>query len=270
MKTDGEQAVRRGVRELDRMVERVDRDDRRDRAERLLRRDERVGRDAVEDRRLPVEIGGEAVRRAEPPATSVAPRSSASPTCSSIFAAPLSLLSGPIVVASANGSPSTIRSVTRRASRSTNGPTTSRCTSSRSPAVQLWPAQRKQAVTVASAAASRSASSSTTTGPLPPISSSSDLPAAGRGDLAAGLGRADEARRACVPGFPAISSPTVEPGPVTRLKTPGGRSASTTHSASATAQSAVRRRGRPDDGVPARERGRDQLGRHRVRPVPRA
>ena len=42
------------------MLERVDGDDWRDRAERLLGGDERVGRDAVEDRRLPVEIGGEA------------------------------------------------------------------------------------------------------------------------------------------------------------------------------------------------------------------
>src|SRR5204863_9993375 len=43
----------------------------------------------------------------------------------------------------------------------------------------------------------------------------------------------------CVPGLRAISSPTTEPGPVTRLKTPDGRSASTTHSASATAATAV-------------------------------
>ena len=43
----------------------------------------------------------------------------------------------------------------------------------------------------------------------------------------------------CVPGLRAISSPTREPGPVTRLKTPGGRSASTTHSASAIAAIAV-------------------------------
>ena len=43
----------------------------------------------------------------------------------------------------------------------------------------------------------------------------------------------------CVPGLRAISSPTVAPGPVTRLKTPGGRFASTTHSASATAATAV-------------------------------
>src|SRR4249920_2688710 len=42
-----------------------------------------------------------------------------------------------------------------------------------------------------------------------------------------------------VPGLRAISSPTTEPGPVTRLKTPGGRSASTTHSARAMAATAV-------------------------------
>ena len=43
----------------------------------------------------------------------------------------------------------------------------------------------------------------------------------------------------CVPGLRAISSPTTEPGPVTRLKTPGGRSASATHSARAMPATAV-------------------------------
>ena len=42
-----------------------------------------------------------------------------------------------------------------------------------------------------------------------------------------------------VPGLRAISSPTTGPGPVTRLNTPGGRSASAMHSARATAQIAV-------------------------------
>ena len=59
-----QEPVRRRVRELDRVLERVDRDDGRDRAERLLGRDERVGRDAVEDGRLPVEVGREAAARA--------------------------------------------------------------------------------------------------------------------------------------------------------------------------------------------------------------
>jgi len=44
---------------------------------------------------------------------------------------------------------------------------------------------------------------------------------------------------ACVPSFAAISSPTTGPGPVTRLKTPAGSSASTTHWASLTEQTAV-------------------------------
>ena len=39
---------------------------------------------------------------------------------------------------------------------------------------------------------------------------------------------------ACVPGFGRSRRRRSRPGPVTRLKTPGGRSASTTHSASAT------------------------------------
>src|SRR5438552_13407393 len=43
----------------------------------------------------------------------------------------------------------------------------------------------------------------------------------------------------CVPGLRAISSPTTDPGPVTRLNTPAGRSASTTHSARTVAQTAV-------------------------------
>ena len=43
------------------MLEGVDRDDGRDRAERLLGRDERIGADAVEDRRLPIEPRREAV-----------------------------------------------------------------------------------------------------------------------------------------------------------------------------------------------------------------
>ena len=73
-----------------------------------------------------------------------------------------------------------------------------------------------------------------------------------------------------VPGWRAISSPTTGPGPVTRLKTPGGQvgvghALGQRHRAHRGA-----RGGRPDDGVPAGQRGRDQLGRHRVGPVPGA
>src|SRR5258705_453500 len=44
---------------------------------------------------------------------------------------------------------------------------------------------------------------------------------------------------ASVPGLRAISSPTTGPGPVTRLTTPGGRSASARQPARATADTAV-------------------------------
>jgi hypothetical protein len=45
---------------------------------------------------------------------------------------------------------------------------------------------------------------------------------------------------AWVPGLATISSPTTRPGPVTRLNTPTGSSASTMHSASLTAQAESR------------------------------
>jgi hypothetical protein len=44
---------------------------------------------------------------------------------------------------------------------------------------------------------------------------------------------------ATVPGFETISSPTTGPGPRTKLKTPGGRSASATHSARSPEQTTV-------------------------------
>src|SRR3954469_13060143 len=44
---------------------------------------------------------------------------------------------------------------------------------------------------------------------------------------------------ATVPGVDTISSPTTGPGPSTKLKTPGGRSASATHSASTPEHTAV-------------------------------
>src|SRR4051812_22066694 len=44
---------------------------------------------------------------------------------------------------------------------------------------------------------------------------------------------------ATVPGFDTISSPTTGPGPSTKLKTPGGRSASATHSARSPEHTAV-------------------------------
>ena len=82
------------------------------------------------------------------------------------------------------------------------------------------------------------APSITTSGPLPPISSSAALPAAA---WATSRPVAVEPMNATplVPGLRAISSPTTGPGPVTRLNTPGGRSASAMHCASATAHTAV-------------------------------
>ena len=78
----------------------------------------------------------------------------------------------------------------------------------------------------------------TTTGPLPPISSSATLPAAA---WATSRPVVVEPMKATpwTPGLAAISLPTTGPGPVTRLNTPGGMSASAMQRASATAQTAV-------------------------------
>ena len=74
------------------------------------------------------------------------------------------------------------------------------------------------------------------------------------------------ARRARVAGD--LVADHRRPGPVTRLTTPGGRSASAMHSASATAHTAVVGAGVQTTVLPQASAGRQQLGGHRVRPVP--
>ena len=124
----------------------------------------------------------------------------------------------------------------------------------RSPAVQLWPALRKHASSVAVTAASRSASSRMTSGPFPPISRSNSLPAA-RSATRCPVAIEPMKPTACVPGLAATSSPTTGPGPVTRLNTPAGRSASTMHSASFTAHTEVVGAGTHTTAFPAASAG---------------
>src|SRR4051794_15582507 len=184
----------------------------------------------------------------------VAPLRSASSTCSSILAATGSLLSGPIVVASSNGSPRCTSACMRASSFSTNSSRTASCTSSRSPGVQLWPAQKRQALTAAAAAASTSASSSTTSGPLPPISSSSAFPAA-RSAIRSPVAVEPMKPTTAVAGCATSSSPTSGPGPSTKLKTPVGSSASATHCASRPEQTAVLGAGVQTTVLPAASAG---------------
>ena len=123
-----EQAVGRGVGQLDRLLERVDLHERGDRAERLLgrRRARRPGRRRGSSPASRGRSGSRRPARRRRPRD--APRSTASATCSSILAATCSLLTGPIVVASSKGSPSRTCSVTRRASCSRYSSRTARCT----------------------------------------------------------------------------------------------------------------------------------------------
>ncbi len=107
---------------------------------------------------------------------------------------------------------------------------------------------------LASAAAATSASSSTTIGPFPPSSSSAAFPAA-RAATCSPVDVEPMNATACVPRLPASSSPTVEPGPVTMLKTPAGSPASTTHSASFTEHTAVVEAGDQTTALPAASAG---------------
>ena len=118
------------------------------------------------------------------------------------------------------------------------------------------------------AAAATSASSRTTKGPLPPISRRSALPAA-RSATRCPVSIEPMNATACVPGLAAISSPTTGPGPVTRLTTPGRDPGVRDALGQRDGTYGGRRSSRPDDRVAGRERRSDDLGGHRVGPVPR-
>ena len=142
-----------------------------------------------------------------------------------------------MVVPARRGSPSEIRSAAATM-RSAKASRTEAATRMRSEEEQTWPALTKQPEAVAAAAASRSASSRMMTGPLPPISISSGLPAA-RAQMILPVTDDPVKATASVPGLATISSPTTAPSPVTRLSTPGGRSAASIATASAAATSEV-------------------------------
>src|SRR5579859_3374042 len=78
-----------------------------------------------------------------------------------------------------------------------------------------------------------SASPNTIIGPLPPSSSITCLPAARRATDAPVTVEPTKPTPS-TRGWPATSSPTSGPGPVTRFTAPGGRSASVLHDTSAT------------------------------------
>src|ERR1700691_3409625 len=141
--------------------------------------------------------------------------------CRSNLAAVASLFSGPIVVWGSNGSPSRTLALVAATTRSVNSARTAACTRNRSPAVQLWPAHRYAASRDAAVASSRSASSRITIGPLPPSSSSCALPAA---RTATWLPVSTEPTKPtpATRGWATSESPTMGPGPGTKLKTPAG------------------------------------------------
>ena len=75
-----------------------------------------------------------------------------------------------------------------------------------------------------------------------------------------------------MPSMPSLSIsswPTVEPGPVTKLKTPGGSPASTTMLVELRAEERRVAGGLEDDGVPGRQRATGRAGRERDRKIER-
>src|SRR5205823_8280395 len=99
-----------------------------------------------------------------------------------------------------------------------------------------------------------SASANTTWGPLPPSSSITCLPAA-RLATDAPVSVEPTKPTPSTSGWPATSSPTSAPGPVTRLTAPAGRSASTMHSISATEITLVEEAGVQTTVLPAARAG---------------
>ena len=243
-------------------------DDRRDRAEGLRGDRDRVRRHAVEHGRLPVERGGEALgaaaagdhrrRRARPR------RPRARPSC----AAPGSLLTGPIVVASSSGSPRRTSRSTSPASSSTNSSRTASCTSRRSAAEQLWPAPRKRAH---AGGLGRGREVGVVHHHERPVAAHLEQLRLAGARLArhdqAGLGRAGEGHRAragidrqLVAHLGARAQHHVEHA---------RRQVGLGHALGQQARAdGGRGRRRPDHAVAAGQRGREHLGGHRVGPVP--
>ena len=177
-------------------------------------RDERVGGHVVEHRRLPVEVGREAVGARAAAARPRAPRSSASATCSSIFAAT------PLVVERAHrrrarrtgrrAGPARRRAA--RASRRTPRARRGARAAARRPC-SSGPAQRKQAVDRRLGGERRGRRRrARRPGRCRRARARAALPAAASATLRP-VSVEPMKPTPCVPGLRAISSPTTEPGP---------------------------------------------------------
>ena len=176
----------------------------------------------------------------DPPVVACAPCASASATWVSALCRPASSIIGPICVPAARPSP-TFSAATAAVKRATNSACTRRCTRKRLAHTQVWPALRNLLAMAPATALSRSASSNTMNGACPP--SSSDT----RTTLAALLARRIRPTSVLPVKLTCRTvrlskNASVMPGassPVTTLRTPAGKPASTESSAMASAESGV-------------------------------
>ena len=117
-------------------------------------------------------------------------------------------------------------------------------TISRDDAVQRWPVEKKAPLTAQSTAVFMSASSSTISGFLPPISSwNLRIREAQAAATLRPVSTEPVKVTASTLGWSSSAWPTVDPRPMTRLKTPAGRPASAMISASACAEAVARSAG---------------------------
>src|SRR5450759_2183824 len=151
----------------------------------------------------------------------------------------LSLMEGPISFFSSSPLP-TLRAFVRSATIAVNFLATFLCTRSREDAVQRWPLVPKAPQIDPSTASSRFASSITMIGFLPPISRWTCLNVGAHASLIVCPTAVEPVNETTLTrGSLRSGMPTFEPLPVTTLKTPGGRPASSRARAKFTTESGV-------------------------------
>jgi hypothetical protein len=175
----------------------------------------------------------------------------------------------PWVVVSARGSPTTISSAARLAIDSTSE-SSARGTIMRVGALHDWPRLRKAAATPSETARSRSASGRITFGDLPPSSCATRLTVGAAASATATPARVEPVIEIMsTSGWDARPAPTVGPSPLTRLKTPAGKPASSIASAKRRALKGRKLARLQHDRAACGERRRDLGGDLVERPVPR-
>ena len=190
-----------------------------------------------------------------PPSTAVAPSARAMSMYSSTLRYCGGVVIGPTWVSALIGSP--MRAVRATASRrSTKASWMLSCTSSREPAMQVWPVAAKMPEIAPNAACSRSASSNTTLGDLPPSSMAVCFKRRPARSLIRRPVESEPVKLIlATSGCSTSGVPTSAPKPVTTLNTPGGKPASSNSCANSSVEAEVNSEGLATTVQPAASAG---------------